>query len=237
MQIYACFPTLSNLSSWKSKKSFFKKMKLSDILKTSCESFSTKSQKLTIPETIYSISPRKLNKVLWTSFLVNKRKRLNSISGTKTNSVHLRFTTSLSMQEQSQDLSLLLLQGLDYLTLLSLWICWFCIISVFLSICFSSTFFLQISLQGLQEVASFYFSSCFLLVPFHELSKMISMSSRRYFKFFTVFLSYRLYSRLPDLLSYIPLLAIPLVIRMFFSIFHDMIDLRKRGKQISLQVV
>ena len=71
---------------------------------------------------------------------MNKRKRLISISGTKTNSVHLKFSTSLSMQEQSQDLSLLLLQGLDYLTLLSLWICWFCIISVFLSICFSSTF-------------------------------------------------------------------------------------------------
>ena len=44
MPIPACFPTLPNLSSGKSKKSFFlkKKMKLSDILKTSCKSFSMK---------------------------------------------------------------------------------------------------------------------------------------------------------------------------------------------------
>ena len=37
MRISACFPALPNLISGKSKKSFFKKMKLSDILKTSCE--------------------------------------------------------------------------------------------------------------------------------------------------------------------------------------------------------
>ena len=42
MRISACFPALPNLSSGKSKKSLFKKMKLSDILKTSCESFSVK---------------------------------------------------------------------------------------------------------------------------------------------------------------------------------------------------
>ena len=43
MGISACFPTLPNLSSGKSKKSFFKKMKLSDIsLKTCCKSFSMK---------------------------------------------------------------------------------------------------------------------------------------------------------------------------------------------------
>ena len=46
--------------------------------------------------------------------------------------------------------------------------------------------FLQISLLGLQEVATFDFSSCFWLVPFHEGSKMISKTSRRYCKFFAV---------------------------------------------------
>ena len=56
-------------------------------------------------------------------FLVNKRKRFNTISDTKTNTVHLKYTTLLSMQEQNQNLSLLLLQGLDCLILLSLWIC------------------------------------------------------------------------------------------------------------------
>ena len=46
--------------------------------------------------------------------------------------------------------------------------------------------FLQISLLGLQEVATFDFSSCFWLVPFHEGSKMISKTSSRYCKFFAV---------------------------------------------------
>ena len=68
----------------------------------------------------YSILPRKLNKILWKSFLVNRRERFNAISETKSNTVHLKYTTLLSLQQQSQDLSLLLLQGLDCLTLLSL---------------------------------------------------------------------------------------------------------------------
>ena len=63
--------------------------------------------------------------------LVNKRKRFNTISDTKTNTVHLKYTTLLSMQEQSQDLSLLLLHSLDCLIFLSLRICWFCIMIVF----------------------------------------------------------------------------------------------------------
>ena len=42
MRIPACFPSLPKLSSRKSEKSFFKKMKLSHILKTSCKSFSVK---------------------------------------------------------------------------------------------------------------------------------------------------------------------------------------------------
>ena len=47
-------------------------------------------------------------------------------------------------------------------------------------------YFLQFSLLGLQEVATFDFSSCFWLVPVHEGSKMISETSRRYCKFFAV---------------------------------------------------
>ena len=43
MRIFACFPTLPNLSSRKSKKkAFLKKTKLSDIRKTSCKSLSMK---------------------------------------------------------------------------------------------------------------------------------------------------------------------------------------------------
>ena len=59
----------SNLSSQKSKKCFFEKIKLLDILKASCKSFSMKFLDLAIPETISSISPRKLNKFLWKRFL------------------------------------------------------------------------------------------------------------------------------------------------------------------------
>ena len=40
MQISTCFPTLPNLSSGKSEKAFFLKIKLSDILKTSCKRLS-----------------------------------------------------------------------------------------------------------------------------------------------------------------------------------------------------
>ena len=54
------------------------------------------------------------------SFLVSKRNRLNTISGRKFNTVHLKYTTLLLLQQQSQDLSLLLLHNLDCLTLLSL---------------------------------------------------------------------------------------------------------------------
>ena len=51
---------------------------------------------------------------------MNKRKKFNTISETKSNTVHLKYTTLLSLQQQSQDLSLLLLQGSDCLTLISL---------------------------------------------------------------------------------------------------------------------
>ena len=62
---------------------------------------------------------------------------------------------------------------------------------------------------------------------------MTSKTSRRYCKFFTVvqvighILILAPLSLPPDLLSNKPLLAIPLIILMSFSLFHDMIDLGK----------
>ena len=117
MRISACFPTLGNL-----KKLFKKK---NDNFRTywrlPAKVFQWSSFKLAIYwETIYSISPKKLNKILWKNLIVNKRKRFNTISDTKSNTVHLKYTTLLSLQQQNQDMSLLLLQGLDCLTLVSL---------------------------------------------------------------------------------------------------------------------
>ena len=184
MRISSCFPTLPNLSSPKSKKSFYKKMKLSDILKTSCKCFSMKFQEVKNSWNYLQYFAKEVEQNFMKEFLVNKRKRFNTISDTKTNTFHLKYTTLLSMQEQSQDLSLLLLQGLDCLILLSLWICWFFInrrlFEYLLRFC---VHFLQISLLGLQEVATFDFSSCVWLVPFHEGSRK---TSRRYCKFFAV---------------------------------------------------
>ena len=211
-----------------------------------------------------------MNKILWKNLIVNKRKRFNTISDTKSNTVHLKYTTLLSLQQQNQDMSLLLLQGLDCLTLVSLDLLIlynelvmlsfpsFPFIVLFLQVFWSKfavlfkffskktnhfltkpstlisspvslslasyvfisleifpfifflflelsyfrfryhavffkyllqfyVHFLQFSLLGLQEVATFDFSSCFWLVPFHEGSKMISKTSRRYCKFFAVF--------------------------------------------------
>ena len=70
----------------------------------------------------YSILPRKLNKILWKSFLVNRRERFHAISETKSNTVHLKYTTLLSLQQQNQDPSLLLLQGLDCLALVNFYL-------------------------------------------------------------------------------------------------------------------
>ena len=60
------------------------------------------------------------------SFLLNKRKRLNTISETKPNNVHLKQTILLSSQQQIQDLRLLSQQGLDYLTLQGLYLLILC---------------------------------------------------------------------------------------------------------------
>ena len=103
---------------------------------------------------------------------------------------------------------------------------------------------LQISLFRLQEVAYFqralhlpgpYLWLLALLLTWkycHEVSKMISKTSRRSCKFFAVF--WKLLAILchmaslslfPPLLSNIPLLAIPVIKWMSFSLFPEMIDL------------
>ena len=120
-------------------------MKLLDILKTSCKSFSMKFLEVNNFLRNYLLYFEKLNKILWRSFLVNKRKRFNTISETKCNSVHLKYSTLLSLQQQSQDLSLLLLQGLDFLTLLSLDLLILCNELVMLS--FPSLTFIVLFLQ------------------------------------------------------------------------------------------
>ena len=71
---------------------------------------------------------------------------------------------------------------------------------------------------------------------------MISKTWRHYCKFFAVvqvigYIRVLAPLSLPlDLLSNIPLLAIPLIITMSFSLFHEMVDRRKGEKQINLQV-
>ena len=127
------------------QKKAFLKMKLLDILKTSCKSFSMKFLEVNNFLRNYLLYFEKLNKILWRSFLVNKRKRFNTISETKCNSVHLKYSTLLSLQQQSQDLSLLLLQGLDFLTLLSLDLLILCNELVMLS--FPSLTFIVLFLQ------------------------------------------------------------------------------------------
>ena len=131
MPISACFPTLPNLSSRKSKKSFFKKMKLSNKLKTSCENFSIKFLEVNNSWNYLQYFAKEVQQNFIKEFLVNKRKWFNTISDKKNQHSSLESTTLLSMQEQSQDLSLLLLHSLDCLIFLSLRICWFCIMIVF----------------------------------------------------------------------------------------------------------
>ena len=89
--------------------------------------------------------------------------------------------------------------------------------------------FLPISLLGLHEVATFDFLSSFYLYLFMKAVKWslrpraVTANSSQLFKLSAIFLT-------SNLLSYIPLLVIPLVIRMSFSLFPNMIELR-RGKR------
>ena len=266
MRISACFPILLNLSSGKSKKTYL------DILKTSCKSFSMKFLEVNnFLRNYLQYFAKKVEQNLKVFLWTKEKNSVQSLKQNLTQFTPLKYTTLLSLQQQSQDLSLLLLQGLDCLTLLSLdlltlynelfmlpfpsfpfivlflqifWSKFAILFKLFstktnhfstkslilflspvslsslasyvfmslqnLSINFFSYFlsflfvhfryqtvffeyllrfyvhFLQISLLGLQEVATFDFSSCFWLVPFHEGSKMISKTSRRYCKFFAV---------------------------------------------------
>ena len=136
-----------------------------------------------IPETIYSISPRKLNKILWKSFFWNKENdSVQSLTKKTTQFVWKNyFIVYARAKPRSEPAVVVYLNCLIFLSLPILLICWF-----FEYMLRFYVHFLQISLLGLQEVATFDFSSCFWLVPFHEGSKMISKTSRRYCKFFAV---------------------------------------------------
>ena len=70
---------------------------------------------------------------------------------------------------------------------------------------------------------SYYFWLLVLLTSLRP--RTVTANSSQLFK------SYQLYCLLPDLLSSIPLFAIPLIIRVSFSLFDDMIDLRKGGNR------
>ena len=126
MRISACFPTLPKLNSGKSKKSFFlKKKKLSDISKTSA-SFSMKD--LTISwETIYSIPPRKLNKILWKSFLMNKRK--DSMQSLKQNLTQFLWNTLLYCLCNKTKIWACCYGKAWIAWLCWAWVFWFCIMS------------------------------------------------------------------------------------------------------------
>ena len=74
---------------------------------------------------------------------------------------------------------------------------------------------------------SYYFWLLVLLTSLRP--RTVTANSSQLFK------SYRLYCLLPDLLSSIPLFAIPLIIRVSFSLFYEHDKPKKRGKQIRLQ--
>ena len=94
-------------------------MKLSDILKTSCKSFSMKFLKVNdFLRNYLQYFAKEVEQNFMKEFSCQEKKKIqyNLLKQT----VHLKYTTLLSLQQQSQDLSLLLLQGSDCLTLISL---------------------------------------------------------------------------------------------------------------------
>ena len=98
-------------------------MKLSDILKTSCKSFSMKFLEInSFTKKLFTV----FRQESWTKFYERVflwTKEKDSVQFLKkSNTVHLKYTTLLSLQQQSQDLNLLLLQGLDCLTFLRLYL-------------------------------------------------------------------------------------------------------------------
>ena len=74
-------------------------MKLSDILKTSCKKCSVKFLKVNNSWNYLQYFAKEVELIFMKEFLVNKRRRFSIIPDTKTNTVHLKYTTLLSMQE------------------------------------------------------------------------------------------------------------------------------------------
>ena len=92
-------------------------MKLLDILKSSCKIFSMKFLEVNNFLINYlQYFAKKVEQNFMKSFLVNKTKRFNTISKTKSITVHLKYTTLLFLQQhlqQSKDLSLLIVARLE----------------------------------------------------------------------------------------------------------------------------
>ena len=83
-----------------------------------------------IPETIYSISPRKLNKILWKSFFWNKENdSVQSLTKKTTQFVWKNYFIVYARAKPRSDPAVVVY--LNCLIFLSLPICWFCVIIVF----------------------------------------------------------------------------------------------------------
>ena len=146
-------------------------MKLSDILKASCKHFSMKFLEVHhFLRNYVQYFAKEVNKILWKSFLVNKRKRFNTIT------VHLKCTTLLFLQKKGQDLSLLLLQGLDCLILLSLYL--LTLYNELVMMSFPSFFFIFLFLQVLwsKSTSELNFQLCFYLQCHFHLGPYVFMS-------------------------------------------------------------
>ena len=146
-------------------------MKLSAILKASCKSFSMKFLEVHhFLRNYVQYFAKEVNKILWKSFLVNKRKRFNTIT------VHLKCTTLLFLQKKGQDLSLLLLQGLDCLILLSLYL--LTLYNELVMMSFPSFFFIFLFLLDLwsKSTSELNFQLCFYLQCHFHLAPYVFMS-------------------------------------------------------------
>ena len=96
MRISACFPTLPNLSSGKPKRSFFKKINLSDILKTSCKSFPMKFREVNnFLRNYLQYFAKEVEKNFFRVFLITKEK--DSIQSLKQNLAQFTWNTLLTV--------------------------------------------------------------------------------------------------------------------------------------------
>ena len=128
------------------QKKAFLKMKLLDILKTSCKSFSMKFLEVNnFLRNYLQYFAKKVEQNLKVFLWTKEKNSVQSLKQNLTQFTPLKYTTLLSLQQQSQDLSLLLLQGLDFLTLLSLDLLILCNELVMLS--FPSLTFIVLFLQ------------------------------------------------------------------------------------------